>query len=82
VTAITKSNRRRKLPDPNGPNALTVCDGQNRIDTVVRQGTVPASTIEAFRYVLKQNDPEQLRAWLAGRRPDERTALRKLLIEK
>jgi len=82
VTALTKSKPKRKLPSAEAPGALAVYDGQVRVGRVVRQGTVPASTIEAFRYVVKQNDPGQLRAWLAGRRPDERTALRKLLIEK
>jgi hypothetical protein len=37
------------------------------------------STIDAFKFVLRQNDPERLRAWLERRRPDERAALKKLM---
>jgi hypothetical protein len=40
---------------------------------------MPQSLIEAFRYVVKQNNPEQLRSWLPSRRQDERVALRKML---
>lgn len=39
---------------------------------------VAASTIEAFKYVVRQNDPEQLRAWLA-RHPEEREFLAGML---
>jgi hypothetical protein len=44
-----------------------------------RSRPMPQSTIEAFRYVVRQSNPEALRAWLARRRPDERVALRKML---
>jgi len=40
---------------------------------------MPQCSLDAFRYVVKQNDPEQLRAWLARRQPDERAALKKLV---
>jgi hypothetical protein len=40
---------------------------------------IAASTIEAFRYVLKHHSPEQVQEWLERRRPDERVALRKLM---
>jgi hypothetical protein len=44
-----------------------------------RSRPTPQSTIEAFRYVIRQSNPEELRVWLARRRPDERVALRKML---
>ena len=44
-----------------------------------RRRSIPQSTIEAFRYVVKYNSPEQAQAWLSRRRPDERAMLRKLL---
>jgi hypothetical protein len=44
-----------------------------------RSRPMPQSTIEAFRYLVRQSNPEALRAWLARRRPDERVALRKML---
>jgi hypothetical protein len=44
-----------------------------------RSRRMPQSTIEAFRCVVRQSNPEALRAWLARRRPDERIALRKML---
>lgn len=43
---------------------------------------IPASVIEAFRYVVWQNDPHQLRAWLARRTRDERKAFKKMLTTK
>jgi hypothetical protein len=43
---------------------------------------LPASTIEAFRYVVKQNDPERLRSWLARRWPDELAAFKTMLMPK
>lgn len=50
----------------------------DRLNDPRRHG-IAASTIEAFRYVLKHNSPEQVQTWLERRRPDERAALRKLL---
>jgi hypothetical protein len=44
-----------------------------------RRWPIAQSTIKAFCYVVKHNNPEQVRAWLERRRPDERVALRKLL---
>jgi hypothetical protein len=44
--------------------------------------SMPQSTIEAFKYVVRQNDPERLHAWLARRSPDERAAFKKMLEAK
>jgi hypothetical protein len=39
-----------------------------------------ASTVDALRYVVRQNDPERLRAWLAKRIPEERAAFKRLMV--
>jgi hypothetical protein len=41
-----------------------------------------ASMIEAFKYLVRQNNPEQLRAWLARRSAEEQAALLKMLVAK
>jgi hypothetical protein len=45
-------------------------------------GYLSASTIEAFKFMLRQNDPCRLRKWLARRGPQERRAMRDLLVAK
>jgi hypothetical protein len=44
-----------------------------------RRYAPPKSVVDAFHYLIKQNDPERLRAWLSRRTPNERRALRKLI---
>jgi hypothetical protein len=46
-----------------------------------RRHPLPKSIVEAFKHLIKQGDPERLKAWLARRAPAERRALREL-IEK
>jgi hypothetical protein len=43
-----------------------------------RRHPIPKSIIDTFQYLIKQGDRERLTAWLAGRAPEERRALRKL----
>src|SRR5262249_52142 len=38
-------------------------------------------SVEAFRYLVRQNDPERLRNWLARRPPEEKAFLRTSLME-
>ena len=44
-----------------------------------QQQPTAQSTINAFYYVLRQNNPKQLQAWLGRRSPDERVAFKNLL---
>jgi hypothetical protein len=60
----------------------TTVDTLPEIATDELMSQLAASTIEAFAYLLTLSNPDRLRTWLARRRPDERTALRKLLIAK
>jgi hypothetical protein len=46
-----------------------------------RRHPLPKSIIDTFKHLIKQGDPERLKAWLAQRAPEERRALRKL-VEK
>jgi hypothetical protein len=46
-----------------------------------RRHPLPKSTIDTFKYLIKQSNPERLKAWLARRTPEEHRALRRL-IEK
>jgi hypothetical protein len=46
-----------------------------------RRHSISKSVVDTFHFLIKQNDPARMRAWLAGRAPEERIALRKL-IEK
>jgi hypothetical protein len=43
-----------------------------------RRHSIPKSIIDAFQYLIKQGARERLKAWLAGRTPEERRALMKL----
>jgi hypothetical protein len=43
---------------------------------------IPASSVEAFKYILRQNDPERLRAWLATRSAEEQTTFKNMLAAK
>jgi hypothetical protein len=43
-----------------------------------RRHPIPKSIIDTFQYLIKQGNRERLTAWLAGRAPEERRALRKL----
>jgi hypothetical protein len=43
-----------------------------------RRHPIPKSIVDTFQYLIKQGDRERLTAWLAGRAPEERRALRKL----
>ena len=43
-----------------------------------RRYPMPKSVVETFQYLIKQGDRDRLKAWLAGRTPEERRALRKL----
>lgn len=47
-----------------------------------RRHGMAASTVEAFKYVLRQNDPERLRAWLESRSPEEQATFTKMLATK
>jgi hypothetical protein len=38
------------------------------------------STINAFKYLIRLNDPVRLRTWLARKLPSERESLRELLV--
>jgi hypothetical protein len=48
-------------------------------DEKPKHNALAASTIEAFKFVIRQNDPERLRAWLARHSPEECIALNKML---
>jgi hypothetical protein len=43
-------------------------------------GSVSAATIEALKFLVSQNDPQRLRAWLAKRSPVEHVAFKRLLV--
>jgi hypothetical protein len=43
-----------------------------------RRYPIPKSIVDTFQYLIKQGDRERLKAWLAGRSPEERRALRNL----
>jgi hypothetical protein len=45
-------------------------------------GHLSASTIDAFKHMLRQNDPDRLRKWLGRRTLPERRAMRDLLVVK
>jgi hypothetical protein len=47
-------------------------------DDKPKHNTLAASTIEAFKYVIRQKDPERLRAWLARRSRQECITLKML----
>jgi hypothetical protein len=56
---------------------------QRTQDDVIRRRNGPAaSTIAAMKYVIAQNDPQLLRNWLARRPPDERRALKAIMVAK
>jgi hypothetical protein len=55
---------------------------QHCSDEIGMRKSIPQSTIDAFRYVVKQNNPEQLRSWLARRRPDELAVFKTMLAPK
>jgi hypothetical protein len=41
-----------------------------------RRDHVPASTVMAAEYLIGENDPERLRAWIANHTPRERFAIK------
>ena len=45
-----------------------------------RRRELAASTIDALRYVIRQRDPKQLRAFLARRPRDELRAMQRLMV--
>jgi hypothetical protein len=53
----------------------------DRLNDPRRHG-MAASTIDAFKYVLRQNDPERLRAWLATRSAEEQAIFKKMLAAR
>jgi hypothetical protein len=46
-----------------------------------RRHPIPKSIVDTFEHLIKQGNPERMKAWLAERTVEERRALRKL-IEK
>jgi hypothetical protein len=58
-----------KIPDHND----AACDDKRRL---------PISTIRAAEFLIQQNDPERLRAWLATHTRAERLAIRRYFEQK
>ena len=52
-------------------------DGRRLPNRRRRRLHVPASTLMAAQYLIGQNDPDRLRAWLANHTPRERFAIRR-----
>jgi hypothetical protein len=48
-------------------------------DEAPKRGLVPKATLDAAKYVARQNDPERLRRWLNGRSANARAAIQKHL---
>jgi hypothetical protein len=53
----------------------------DRLNDPCRYGPA-VSTIKTLKYVLRQNDPERLRAWLAMRSGKEQVTFKKMLVVK
>jgi hypothetical protein len=54
----------------------------NEFDEKPKHDAPAASTVEAFGYLVRQNDPVLLRAWLARHNREERAAFKNMLISK
>lgn len=57
--------------DPADKNIIRLADEMAR-----RRTGVPQSTIDAFWYLVRLNDPDRLKAWLAARPMDAPTLLK------
>lgn len=66
---------------PKNWDAMSVDALWNQLNDPRRYG-IPASSVEAFKYILRQNDPERLRAWLATRSAEEQTTFKNMLAAK
>jgi hypothetical protein len=47
-----------------------------------RRHPIPKSIVDAFEHLIKQRDGDRLKTWLLQRTPEERCALKNLLVEK